>query len=276
MPVDLATPVFIVGSPRSGTSMLAQLLLSAGYSGFREGNLFGLLHTLHAAIDQYFVWFGTDNAEVLMSRVDRDAIKREVAAIFRRTLEHEHPIPPWFDKSGNPDVIELIPELLDLWPDARFIFAKRRAIENVTSRMAKFPEHHFEYHVQDWARNMRAWRQLRATLPDLACTEVDQQDMLRAPAAVAARIAALIHLDSVREAEMVRLLQTERPQETGFGSSERVLSLDDTGWSSPDIALFMQHCHHELDAYGYSLDEHYWQAEPNGLTGLPDVQEQGK
>lgn len=30
-------PVFVVGSPRSGTSILVDGLLSVGYKGFREG-----------------------------------------------------------------------------------------------------------------------------------------------------------------------------------------------------------------------------------------------
>ncbi len=253
-----ASPVFIVGSPRSGTSMLAHVLLTIGYSGFREGNLFGLLHTLQTAIDQYFVWFGTDNEEVLMSRIDRDGLKREVAQIFRGALDQQHPIPPWFDKSGNPEVIELIPVLLDLWPGARFIFAKRRAIENVTSRLSKFPEHSFEYHLQDWARNMNAWRTIRHVLPESARIEIDQQDMLRDPDDTAARIAGLVGLAPARVGEVATLLREERPQETGFGSSERVLSLEDTGWSDADVALFDRHCAAELKAYGYSRDEFYW------------------
>ena len=31
-------PVFVVGSPRSGTSILVDALFSAGYKGFREGS----------------------------------------------------------------------------------------------------------------------------------------------------------------------------------------------------------------------------------------------
>lgn len=257
LPPRLASPVFVVGSPRSGTSVLAHVLLSVGYSGFREGNLFGLLHTLNLAIDQYFVWFGTDNEEVLMSRIDRDAMKLEVGEIFRRAVEDQHPIPPWFDKSGNPEVIEVIPQLLELWPDAHFIFAQRRAIENVVSRLSKFPEHSFEYHLRDWARNMRAWRELRLAMPDLPCTEIDQQDMLQDPVGVADRIGDLIGLDAARREAVAEILRLERPQQSGFGSSERLLSIEDTGWSPADVALFTEHCGPEMAAYGYTLDERY-------------------
>ncbi len=256
-PATLASPVFIVGSPRSGTSMLAHVLLTVGYSGFREGNLLGLLNTLNRAIDQHFVWFGTDNPDVLMSRVDADAMKREVGDIFRRALENEHPIPPWFDKSGNPDVIQIIPVLLDLWPDARFIFAKRRGIENITSRLTKFPGHSFEYHLRDWARNMRVWREIRAAFPDLACIEVDQQDMLTNAHDVAARIGGLIGLSPSQQAEVAEILRRERPQQTSVGSTERVLSIEDTGWSPADVARFLEHCKTEMDAFGYTMDGRY-------------------
>ncbi len=40
-----AAPLFIVGSPRSGTSVLVDAAFAAGFKGFREGNLLGLLQT---------------------------------------------------------------------------------------------------------------------------------------------------------------------------------------------------------------------------------------
>ena len=40
MATDNPSPLFIVGSPRSGTSILVMALRAAGYRGFNEGNFF--------------------------------------------------------------------------------------------------------------------------------------------------------------------------------------------------------------------------------------------
>jgi hypothetical protein len=256
-PAPSASPVFVVGSPRSGTSMLAHLLISAGYSGFREGNFLGLLRHIERLLGNYFNWFGTDNPEVLMSRIDREELLADIAELFRRRLEKEHPIAPWFDKSGNPEVIELIPTLVQMWPSARFVFAKRRSIENIVSRLKKFPEHPFEYHCRDWAKNMSAWRAVRAALPDLACIEVEQQDMVKHPAVVAAELGELLGLPPDRQAGLIKIMGSERPQQTTAGSTERVMSLASTGWSPADVDLFLTHCKAEMDAFGYTLDETY-------------------
>ena len=53
-------PIFIVGSPRSGTSILVQALLGAGYTGHHEGNLLSLLQGLERSIDQHFRIFGSE------------------------------------------------------------------------------------------------------------------------------------------------------------------------------------------------------------------------
>lgn len=257
-PVAPAFPVFIVGSPRSGTSMLARIMLKVGYHGFEEGNLLGLLYTLNDAVDQHFTWFGTDNPAVLIAHVEPASMKRQIGEMFRQVFERHHPQPPWFDKTGNPTVIETIPMLVQIWPHARFIFAKRRAIENVVSRLIKFPDHSFEYHLQDWARNMGAWREVRAAMPELACIEVDQQDMVRDPIGVALRIGTLLGLSPLQQAQIVGSMTSERPQQSSFGSAERVLSLADTGWTPADVDRFVQHCKTEMDAYGYTFDERYW------------------
>ena len=251
-------PLFVVGSPRSGTSVLVTALRRAAYRGFNEGNFVGLMNDLNRVTDNYFATFWTSDPLVLMSKMDKDEVKAALFEPFKRFVERENPVPPWLDKSGNPGVIKMIPALLVLWPSAHFIFAKRRGIENVVSRIRKFPGYTFEYHCMDWAANMSMWRQSRAAVPDLKCIEVDQRDMITNPEAVATQMAGFLRLDRRNSrAQLVKTFREERPQQTGNGTAERVLSLAATRWPPREVELFMQHCKPQMDFFGYTLDETY-------------------
>ena len=219
-----AHPLFIVGSPRSGTSILVRALQRAGYSGYNEGNFVSLIHPLLRDIDRHFATFGTDNPQVLTSRIDRQALKDLVARQVLNAALAQYDTPVWLDKTGNPEMIEIIPILRRLLPTSHFIFAKRRAIENLVSRVVKFPKHSFEYHCNDWARNMAAWRRLKETHPDVPAIEVDQHDISEQPGATATAIGRFLALTEDARSTLERTFRSERPQQSEPGSAQRVLS----------------------------------------------------
>ena len=169
-------PIFIVGSPRSGTSILVDAMLSCGYSGFREGMFLSLMHHVNHVTDRHFSYYaGNDN---LISAIEKAELKAELFQIFKSKVDAHNKLAPWFDKTGNQDMILALPIVAQLWPDSVFIFAKRRAIENVISRLKKFPNYNFEYHCADWTKNMAAWRQIRDCLDPSRFIEIDQLDMI--------------------------------------------------------------------------------------------------
>jgi hypothetical protein len=153
-------------------------------------------------------------------------------------------------------MIEAMPILLELWPDAKFIFAKRRGIENVVSRVQKFPARDFGYHCRDWAKNMSAWRRMCGRFPDLPGIDVDQRDISDSPAATAALIAEFLGMPDSARAKMATRFQNSRPQQTGPETTSRVLLLAETGWSD-ELEKFHRLCGREMDAYGYTTDATY-------------------
>jgi hypothetical protein len=255
----MITPVFVVGSPRSGTSALAESLLGAGYNGYREGNFLPLLTTLNKLVDQHFAVFGRAGPKVMVSFIDPETLRSSIARTFRDETVRLNPEEPWFDKSGNPEMIEAIPTLLQLWPEARFVFAKRRAIENVVSRMTKFPAHTFEYHCRDWVRNMFVWRRMRDRIPEGRAIEVDQQDLIRDPKSTAGRISELLDLGESQKMALAESLMRGRPQQTEEGSAQRVLTLSGL-WPNSQRLEFESICGPEMKAYGYATDGRYWAA----------------
>jgi len=254
------SPVFIVGSPRSGTSALAKALSNSGYQGFNEGNFLPLITIVERHIDRHFALSAKPNPNVFVAQVDPQALKSRIEDIFKEITEALNPGPFWFDKSGNAEMIRAIPILRRLWPDSIYIFAKRRGIENVVSRVKKFPGHNFEYHCADWAKNMAAWREIREELPAGVYLEVDQQDLIRNTEDISMKIAEFLQLTEEQLKKLTNTFRSGRPQETSKGSAMKTYSFDSIGWTESEAATFKKYCASEMDAYGYSEGEEYARA----------------
>ena len=253
-----SSPVFIVGSPRSGTSILISSILRSGYNGFLEGNFLSLARVLERDVDRFFSAFYTANPKVLMSQIDKDVLKQKLSQVVLEAAIAQQPRSPWVDKTGGPEMIETIPLLRRTFPAARFIFAKRRAIENIVSRLIKFPGLSFEYHCMDWAKTMAAWRTLRDASPGKDLIEIDQREISAQPDLATHRLKDFLQLTDEEAMLVLKTFTSSKPQETRAGTSERVLSLDAIGWTDDQKTTFHRHCHAEMEIEGYSLDESYW------------------
>jgi sulfotransferase family protein len=251
------TPVFIVGNPRSGTSILVRALFSVGYRGYNEGNFLPLMGVLNKAIDHHISVYGKPNPNVLAAQIDADVLKSRIADVFKEMTDNLNVGPLWVDKSGNAEMIRSIPTLRRLWPNSVYIFAKRRAIENVVSRVKKFPAHNFEYHCADWAKTMAAWRKVREKLPSDVYLEIDQQDLIRYTEATSWKLLAFLELNPEKLGTLVNMFTSKRPQETAEGSALKTYSLDSLGWSEHEMAIFKKHCASEMEAFGYGSGSDY-------------------
>jgi hypothetical protein len=252
------SPVFIVGSPRSGTSALVKALVNGGYRGYNEGNFLPLMRIIDRAVDNHFGVFGKPNPNVLTAQIDRAKLKNGIEHIFKQLADGAHPYPLWFDKSGHAEMIPAIPILRRLWPDSVYVFCKRRAIENVASRLKKFPAQDFERHCAGWAKTMAAWRLIRPDLPPEIYLEVDQQDLIRDTEAISNKIATLLKLDAEQLRVLVKTFKSRRPQETAKGSATQTYTLESIGWSESQLATFRRHCGPEMEAYGYGSGSEYY------------------
>jgi hypothetical protein len=230
---------------------------SIGYNGFLEGNFLSLLHGVNQVVDRQFVWFPNDDKRVLLSNVDKVDLKRRLFESVRTVVDNLNPKEPWFDKTGNPEMILAIPIVLELWPSAVFIFAKRRGIENVISRLVKFPGHPFEYHCANWAKNMASWRKIREKIPPQRFIEVEQRKMVLHSEDAARELCAFLGVSDGMFPVAAKVMDTHRPQETRKGSASRNCSLEASGWTREQIEIFLKNCEAEMNAYGYTLDEQY-------------------
>jgi hypothetical protein len=250
-------PIFIVGSPRSGTSVLVDALVSAGYHGYREGLFLSLIQPISKVIDRQFTNFDAGSREVLISNIDRLVFKDALWRVVKDTVEQVNKPAPWFDKTGEPEMVYSIPVIRSLWPESIFLFAKRRGLENIISRLVKFPAHGFKYHCQNWQDTMAAWRTIRGSIPQDRFLEVDQHDLGVNPRAAASALSNFLTGSDALQVAFHKTFVHNRPQQTSDGTAHRIVSLGSCGWDEAQQALFRQICGPEMEAFGYTIDFDY-------------------
>ena len=249
-------PVFILGSVRSGTSALGMALRDgAGIVSEHEGHVTTLMQMLFQTLDRVVGNFPPE-ARYLINSLDAEDLRSEIKSYFLRFVAKHCPEGLWADKSpddfeGAP-AIRSAPTLLEMFPNARSIYCKRRGIENVLSRLTKFPQVPFWYHCQSWAGTIVAWHEVRGLLGD-RWIEVSQEDMALKPADVAENLGQFLSLSAAQVEGIRETLSGRRTEQTRPAQEVRQLGLDETGWSPDNQANFIQHCGHAMELAGYRI-----------------------
>ena len=259
-------PVFILGSARSGTSAIAQGLMKATrYQGNEEGHLLDLIDPIFHAIQKHYDDRGDEWAshrQTMIAKVPaqyfQDGFQQLLVVLARRLFPSGY----WFDKTPHTSMIAAAPLLKRVWPEARFVFMKRRGIENVQSRMRKFPGVPFESHCRDWAASMLAWQSIREQLAGSAI-EIDQLVLARDPAPVVRALSSFLMLQPQEAARLESALKLDQPERTS-DHFDAAFGFDGPDWSDQQWATFRQACGPAMSAFGYSGDEAYFQARREG------------
>lgn len=258
---DEQFPVFVLGAPRSGTSAVAQAIMATTpYQGHQEGQVIDLLNPVLTAVRRFYE---AKDDEIVMperitmiKKVPEEYITNGIYALFAEATRRLFPTRRWCDKTPTPEMIRAAPHLMRIWPKAKFIFVKRRALENVMSRMRKFRPFPFEMQCQYWTACMEAWLAIREQFAGRAL-ELDQQFVAREPARAAAAIGGLLGLAATEVEDLGRVLARHRPERTGKDILD-ICDADTMEWSAQQWATFDLVCGATMTAYGYSRDRDYY------------------
>src|SRR6056297_1112417 len=253
-------PVFILGSGRSGTSILTAAIKQGGeIAGFNEGHFLPLLGHFMRETERYFRIKRNllDDPRHMIAHVDSSSLETEIISLFKRQFEAIQEDERWLDKSPGAAMIRAVPFLKQAWPGADFIFAKRRGIENVQSRLKKFPHVDFENHCRQWADCMTAWLEVKDKVADRSI-EVEQRDIARRAQDVAVRIGQLLEFGPGHIKRVADIFTNSRPQDTGGQENDKALDIRETGWTSQQIRIFQKHCGAVSERFGYSETSTYF------------------
>ena len=139
--------LFLMGSPRSGTSQLGSTLTKVlGLPWLGEGHGAPLFASAAEALSGDI---GAENGLVrYMARQNFRQIAIEAA---KSAYFYMHGSASFVDKTPGVKMIAAAPFLNECFPESRFIFQRRNPVANVLSRMAKFGGS-FEAHCQGLGR----------------------------------------------------------------------------------------------------------------------------
>ena len=253
-------PVFVIGSPRSGTSILAMgLRASLGIQSYSEGHFLPLANHLLDALKNYYVKMtdSLSNERRAIAHIDRGAFEERILDLFYHEYNSLYSGTVWLDKTPGFEMIRAVPVLHRIWPDAKFIFAKRRGIENIISRLKKFPEVSFEKHCSTWMHCMEKWLEVRDFVSGFA-VEVEQREILINPQSAAEGIGGFLDLERPAVDLLHDAFRNEYPESTSGKTNHDATDLNQAGWSDQQIEIFRTSCGVTNRKFGYSETSSYY------------------
>jgi len=254
---DTTQAVFVVGSPRSGTTILGNSLRKALAvdKGFGESHLLPLATLIRKTVHDYHSNCNASQLPgMMLNHVNPHLLCEQMLSAIKQQYARQAQSGWIIDKTPGGPMIRSLPEIVRLWPDARVLFSKRRGIENVVSRLTKFPDVDFETHCTQWRNCMNHWNLVKSTIEHHL--EVDQFDVLNQPDDVATRLTGFLGLTDEQQSILVDAFTADRPEQTRKQSS--ALDLQNVNWSSAQKNFFEEHCADVLHQWNYSVDNRYY------------------
>lgn len=217
----------------------------------------GLAPKLHDAVAAYYRAHSAALEQgTLLARIPEDDWHEQINALVRQLVEQNAPGKFILDKTPTIEPLYALEHIEAIWPDAKFIFCRRRGIDNILSKQRKWPDRPFENHCREWAAVNDLWDEKKKCLRS-NWIEVDFFHLVDDAQAVAKRLEALLALTEEEAGVVASRLRTARPQ----ASSEiaKWTRFSDTGWSDKQASLFARICGPTMRRSGYGLSD-YWQA----------------
>ncbi len=265
-------PIFITGSPRSGTSIfILGLKAATELPAFSEGQLLDVYGKIAVVVDRHYTHYAHSAADPrhAIGNVSAEEVKQAMARTLLELSNKVHGGTSWIDKSGGTEMLDYIRQLARMGQPFVTFFCYRRAIENVYSRLQKFPKFDITYHAKDWVNIMRTWRQTRALLPVGTWLEIEQKDIADRPGFVAEGVTQVLKLTPPQKDRMIETFSKQRPQVLASDEVGRTLAINQTGWDTDQRAAFRAEVEEEMRIWGFTYDERYRTpvAQPAGASG---------
>jgi hypothetical protein len=246
---DGGLKVFILGSPRSGTSITYHAMREVfALPGRGESHVIPVFQRILHLFYNYALEFSAMDG-VLARNLDTASFKRFLAGYVREFYGQQYEGGCWVDKTPGAEAILGAELVAQVFPNAKFLLLRRNGIEIVQSAQKKF-DMSFSDACRGWATCMEAAESLRARRLDLL--ELDQFELTNTPEESAARIAAFLACPD-KEAELAAFFRDQRVDKTSDHDWTRRVTLDDVDWNKAQKVEFLDLCGEAMLRAGYPL-----------------------
>ena len=239
--------VFILGSPRSGTSITYYAMREVvGLKGRGESHVLPVFHRMLHQFYTYTVEF-QKHPGVLAGDLDVLLLRESFHAYLRDFYARAYGGDAFVDKTPGAEAIRGCDLILGTFPAARILLLQRNGIEVVNSFQSKFGAS-FENACQSWVHVVEAAQQMTATRPEVLV--VDQFDLTNRAQEASAAIADYLERPDLasRLAAFFTERRVERQSEHDW---TKRLTLADTTWTDPQKAHFVAVCGPSMASLGY-------------------------
>ena len=241
--------VFIVGSPRSGTSITFYAMRQVmGLPGFGESHVFPIFQRMIYDFYKYSKEF-SENKEVMAHQLDTKTFKATLFEYINNLYRRVYAGESWVDKTPGGEGVRGIPVLLEAFPSAKIIIARRTGLETVSSIVKKFSVP-FDHACMIW--NVAARETIQIRQLNIGVLEVDQFDMTNNPTSTGQRITSFLGHPEKATA-MAQFFAGTRTDQLSNHDWTRRVTLNDTGWTDSDKEKFVSICGPMMRAFGYPM-----------------------
>ena len=255
-----AKPIFIIGSARSGTSIITEAIKSgADIPGCNEGHFLPLISFLMQEIESYYSKRESlmNKRGFMISHTNCNEVEKGILDVFRNTCNSFYKNEVWIDKTPDMGMIKATPYLLRIWSKSRFVFAKRRGIECINSRLKKFPHVPFKTHCTIWKTCIENWLLVRNNLAG-HYIEIDQREISLNSELIAQKIGKFLNLNREQTERINNTFSNKRPEFTGGQENIKAMDIEECGWTEQQITIFRDICGSINLKMGYSETSSYY------------------
>jgi hypothetical protein len=232
-------PVFVVGSPRAGTTAVGNALrVALGAKNYGEHHFLFLANKLENTVNDYFASYHTRNdSGTFLNDVSPALVFAKISQQIKDLYCSWQPGEYFVDKTPGRNMLESITTIQKIWPEAIYIFCKRRAYENVKSRLIKFPHLSTEQHAKQWVEVMALWRGIKKFLSEESYVEIDQSELQRESNDFLSFID--VYFDEDVRNKIIWFLNNNSPQKSDYSEI------------SVDKEKILKICREEMELWGY-------------------------
>ena len=249
--------LYILGSTRSGTSALRNGLGNTRYRGFGEGHLVPILDDIVRAVR-------THRIDGLGARTPGNGLFELRESVLIRHLFHGYEnylatvleSQSVMDKTPTITPIRLAPDLNRFHQTPYFIHCARRHVDNIQSKLKKFPDRTVQQHCQEWAACNATWLDVKEHL-DGNYLAFDFYELVTDQEGTSRRIGEYLGLDEGEIAALAEYLISQRPQGATDRDLTQFLKLSEMEWSAQEKEDFVEICGPVGERLGYGLEDYY-------------------